>query len=672
MDFLKVNCSNLLCLAIISLLVVVPNQAYAATQPFGGSGDQISPGSGSRVVSIPVKVVLVGINPGLVDTSYMKWNFNLPTTTYGQVLNPQPYLTGVVYKVDYSFAYASSAFKSKLVSYLQGIEVDKQGPNPWFYYPAGAPGGYYTVSNFYSLQYASYDANKVEDWIYRNQQDVGGFPSNGWTLMFLNLTELPSYDFGHYSDFLGDYRSAPPNGTAHYYSVSYRDSDLGYKLRYRDFMTGWGGVHRFWFDDLSAGPSFWTDYEDIPLQIILKDNTLDLGTAYGRTWFTQYVADYVWQATWNLIMPFFVYDPTYSDKYTFDIHIFDNRTAQEKKKIAPHSTIAVNKVKQAFQDLMPYAKIDASVTFEDMSKYPQLENVIESNFIYTDSFTFGVNGQPLRYGIVDARPVYKYLQDNIYTFEPNFRRDRSEFTVPVFAFAFSKDTLFTFTYKWFIQRPDSDVKALLGVALGDVALVSMSQRQFERGNFVSPVQPNKGLGFTEVVIHESGHMVGLAHPHQFGSIGDFTVSAMGYYTYDYVFGQSDKDALRRAHVDSIYLKVQSTMNQLAPRGADVSPILNQLKDVDGKYNQMDYEAALQSVLNAESMANNMMSGLSQGGIQQGPTGSNANYLILGTSLGLIMGFAIAWLLVTRKIHISRPKARRPRRSTRRRQRTSRS
>ncbi len=655
---MKRNCSILLCLTIISLLVLVPNQAYATTHPSDGSGGQISPASGSRVVSIPVKVVLVGIDPTLVDTSYIKWNFNLPTTTYGQVLNPQPYLTGVVYKVDYSFAFATSTFKSKLVSYLQSIEVDKQGPNPWFYYPAAEPGGYYSVTNFYPSQYVTYDANQVEDWIYKNQQDLGGFPSNGWTLMLLNLTELPSYDFGNYQTFLGAYRSAPPNGTAHYYSVSYRDSDLGYKLRYRDFMTGWGGVHRFWFDDLSAGPSFWTSYEDIPLQIILKDNNLNLGTPYGKTWFTQYISDYVSQATWNLVTPFFVYDPVYSDKYTLDIHILDNRTAVERTKVNIQSTIDLTKVKQAFQDLLPYAKIDASVAFEDLSKYPQLENVIDSNHIYTNSFTLGVNGQPLEYTIVDARPVYKYLQDNIHTFEPNFRRDRSEFTVPVFAFAFSNQTLFTFTYKWLIAKPDSEVNALLGVALGDVALVSMSQRQFQRGNYVTPIQPGRGQGLTETVIHESGHMLGLPHPHQFGSVGDFTLSVMGYYAYDYMFGQSDKDALRRAHVDGVYLQVQSMMYQLAQRGADVSIIFTRLKAADAEYNQMDYVAALQTVLNAESIANNMMKGPLQIGGQQG--------VILATSLGVLIGFAIAWLVLEQRIRTPRPLTHRPRRTGRQR------
>jgi hypothetical protein len=617
----------------IMMLAMIPSQLLV-----GSVSGQSPP---QRQVSIPVKVVFVGIDPATVDLNYIKWPGNLPTTTFGEVFEPPPAgnVTGVVYNVSYTFTFASSDFKSKLESYLQSIQEVKNESNPWFYYYTLEPNGYVSSSNFYYLTAVTYDANEVEDWLYRNQQDLGGFPSNGWTLMFMYLPDLPSYDFNNYRDFLINQRNLPPDGTAHYYSVNYQDSDLGYRLRYRDYMTGWGGIHRFWFNDLSAGPSFWTSFEDLPLQIALEDNHIDLRTAYGRTWMTQYVADYITQATWNFITPFFVYTPTYSEKYTFDVHIFDNRTSEEKQAVGIQSTVDPAKIKTAFQDLLPYSKIDVSVNFEDLAKYPALRNVIRSNYKYTDSFTFGVSGQPLQYGIVDARPVYKYLEDNLQQFEPNFRRDSSEFAVPVFAFAFSSDILFTFTYKWLISEPESEVTALLGVALGDLALVSMSQQEFERGNYVTPVQPGKGEGFTQVIIHESGHMIGLPHPHNFGPVGDFIVSIMGYFTYDYVFGQIDKDSLQRAHVDQIYLKVESLLRQLSTRDPISGlGIQNQLGDVDAKYSQMDYVDALSLVLQAETAAKSASASGSIGIVLP------AIYIIVG----VVLGFIAAWLLVRRR------------------------
>jgi hypothetical protein len=623
---------SLLTIAIM-ILTIIPNGAFVTP-----ALAQIDP---QRQVAIPVKIVFVGIDPNTVDLNYIKWPGNLPTSTFGEVFEPPPAgnLTGVVYDVSYTFTFASNDFKTKLESYLQTIQQTRTEPNPWFYNYTLESNGYVSTSNFYNLTAVTYDANKVEDWLYTTQQDVGGFPSNGWTLMFMNLTNLPSYDFRNYSDFLVNQRSLRPKGIAHYYSVNYQDSDLGYRLRYRDYMTGWGGIHRFWFDDFSAGPSFWTWPEDIPLQIAVADNHIDLKTAYGRTWMTQYLADYVAQATWNFITPFFVYTPTFSQKYTFDVHIFDNRTSKEKQAVPIQSTVDPAKIKSAFQELVPYSQIDVSVNFEDLAKYPSLEDVIRSNYKYTDSFTFGVSGQPLQYGIVDARPVYKYLGDNLRQFEPNFHRDSSEFTVPVFAFAFSSDTLFTFTYKWIISKPESEVTALLGVALGNLALVSMSQQEFQRGNYVTPVQLGKGQGFTQVIIHESGHMLGLQHPHNFGPVGDFIVSIMGYYTYDYVFGQIDKDSLQRAHVDQIYLKVQSILRELNARDpVSGMSIENQLRGVDAKYSQMDYAGALSQVLQTETAA---QSALASGTIA---IVLPAIYIIVG----IVLGFVVGWVLLRRR------------------------
>jgi hypothetical protein len=654
---LKRICSVVLCLIVISLLALIPNQAYSSTHPYDGIGGSIGPANGSRVVSIPIKVIFVGIDPATVDLDYSKWNVNIPTTIYGQVLSPQPYLTGVVYKISYSYTFASDAFKSKLVSYLQSIEVRKTAQNPWFYYYVQDQATGYISQQYHSMTYEVYDANKAENWIYNNQQDLGGFPSNGWTLMWLNLTELPSYDFQDYKDFINSQRYGTPNGTAHYFGVSYTDSDLGYRIRNRDFMSGWGGVHRFWFDDLSAGPCWISDPEELPIQIALKDNNYDLHSEYGKLWFSEYLADYVAQATQNLVTPALLYDPMYSQNYKFDIHIFDNRTSAEKSVVKIRSTIDATAIKQAFENLLPYSRVDVSVVFEDLTKYPSLQAMLHSSYKYENSFSYGVEfAQPQQYGIVDARPVYKYFQDNINTFEPNYRRDSTQYTVPVYSFAFSNDTVMAFTYKWLLTP-------IGGVALGDMAFVSFSENDFVRGNLISPPQPDKGLGFTHDVIHEAGHMLGLPHPFDFGAVGNFILTPMSYFTWDYSFGQEDKDSLRRAQVDNIYLQVQSTMNQLAQRGLDVSQIFNELKDADAKYNQMDYQGVLAVVLQAQSAANNMLSSSSQG---TSPTLTNTTYYLIAASVGLLAGFVIAWVVVTRRTRKSTTRRSQRRTRTRRR------
>jgi len=618
---------RLFILLIITAAMILPVSNQAVPPALAQS-------SPKREVSIPVKVVFVGIDPSTVDTSYIRFDANLPSTSYEVVYYPQPNLTGVVYNVNYSFTFASDSYKSKLVSYLKSIEREKTARNPWFFTYVAEPDGYVST-RFFRSTYAAYDANQVEFWIYSNQQELGGFPSDGWTIMLLNFTELPSYDFKDWKDFIGSYRQAPPNGTAHYYSVEYGDSDLGYQLRYRDFMTAWGGVNRFWFYDLSAGPSFQNYPEDIPIQIALKDNNIDLHSSYGRSWFTEYVSDYIYQATVNLVTPWFLYPPLYSEKYSFHVHVFDNRTSSEKSQVDIRSTIDADKVKQAFEDLIPYSKINVTVDIQDLAKYPDLQNVIDSNYKYADSYTMGVEfASPQQFRMVDARPVYEYLQGNMQIFEPDYHRDRSEFTVPVYAFAFSNETYFAWSYKWIVEP-------FGGIALNDIALVGASQYDFTRGEYISPSQPGKGLGFTHDVIHEAGHNLGLTHPHDPGGpAGDFSLSVMGYFTYDYVFGIRDKDALRRGHVDEIYLEVLSMLQQISGSSAD--NVRNQLKEVDAKYSQMDYVGALASVLKAEEMA--------KSAITAGPglAVESMQYVILGVAAGLVLGFVAAWIILKRR------------------------
>jgi hypothetical protein len=114
---------------------------------------------------------------------------------------------------------------------------------------------------------------------------------------------------------------------------------------------------------------------------------------------------------------------------------------------------------------------------------------------------------------------------------------------------------------------------------------------------------------------------------------------MGYYTLDYVFGQIDKDALRRAHVDQIYLEADSLIKQISakdPIGA--LNIQNQLKAVDSRYSQMDYVGALPLVLNVEQAAKSTL---------QSATNNitlPAIYLVAGAAIS----FIVAWELVRRR------------------------
>ena len=564
----------------------------------------------SREVPMSVKVVFVGLHEDWVDLNYLPWKENLPSSVTNEILIGGDD-TGVAYSMTYSYSFASSEFKDRFLSYLKSIEATVTSKNPWFYYWKQEDGIWTQV--YKDVKNTLYDANKVESWVYENSGELGGFRENGYTFVISYLPELPSMTFDQYKGFWNDMKRKETS-TPHYYNVSYEDADLGYKLRYRDFMTGWGGHHRFWFFDLSAGPARWYDVRwDLPLQVVLKDMKLDLHTAYGKKWFTEYLADYLWGITRNFSIPQFLYDPILTSNYRLAIYVLDNRTKEEKSAVPITSTVNSERIRAAFKDLAPYAETEVQITFKDTSEYPELLKLLVDHYKYLDSWTYAhVWDDPQRYGSVDIRPIYKYLQDNLATFVPHIGHDENEFTIPVFAFAFSGETYFTYSYKWMIDRRDPETGALWGMALGDMTIIGLCQYDFRRGDNVTPKQRGKGYGFTQTIIHEVGHIVGLVHPHSFDWLGDFSLSAMGYFTYDYTFGQFDKDALQRIHADKVMMETSSTILdaratletriQSPETESLVAKAEGILKQASTEYSNMNYAGAMRKALEARELS----------------------------------------------------------------------
>jgi hypothetical protein len=428
-------------------------------------------------------------------------------------------------------------------------------------------------------------------------------------------------------------------------------------------MTGWGGQHRFWYLDLSAGPSFWSNW-DLPLQVVSRDLDIDLYTPYGKKWFTEYLADYLWSASWNFAIPQFCYDPILTSKYRFVIHVLDNRTNEEKNAVPITSTVNRDRIESAFRDLAPYIETEAQIIFKDTSEYPELAKLIADHYQYLDSWTYWyVWDEPQDYGSVDMRPIYKYLQDNLAMFVPSINRDENEFTVPVFAFAFSGETYFTYGYKWFMDRRDPETGSLWGMACGDMVIIGLSQYDFRRGDEVTPKQPGKGYGLTQVIIHELGHMVGLMHPHSFDWLGDFSFSAMGYYTYDYTFGQFDKDALQRIHADKIMMETSPLIQdarivlQSKIDSPETESIVDRaeslLMEANAEYSKMNYASAVkkaqeakESLRTALAKAEELPEAETKFEVEAVPT--LPTYIMVGVVIGLGVGCAATWLILRRK------------------------
>jgi len=566
------------------LVLVILLSSYcssAAIQALCTQGALVKPSlTANRTVPLSIKIVFIGFNQSTINTTYLLWKENIPFRRVNQILT-EPKDTGVVFELSYQFVFASPRFEKDLLGFLKKIQTSRKMLNPWF--------GSETDN-------VLYDANRLEDWLYEKREMYQGFPVNGYTFFIANLTQLPSVT---YEQMARPWLKEP---TPHYYDVEYFDLDLEYRIRNREFMTAWGGHHRFWFLDLSAGPSFNTP-SDAPLQAVLAALEINISTLYGSSWLTQFLSDYIWESVWNLAVPQFTYAPIYSQKYRIAITVFDNRTKEERDQIPIRKTVRTDLIKKSYSDLVPYSDIEVTVAFQNCSDDQGLSKQLANAYKHS-------RDPALRY--VDLRPLYKYLQTKLDYYVANVSRSEREVTVPVFAFAFSKSYL-GYTYKWDVSGKTAAEETFWGLAQEDMAVLALTQAsEFDRGAIVTPAQPNKGIGFSQLIIHEVGHMLGLMHPHQYGDVHDFVASAMSYFSHDYNFSRFDKDALGRIHVDKIIMQTSAKITEAKTTAATKLTNFAALSKLDRaeelltladrEYISMEYVAAFERALEARKLA----------------------------------------------------------------------
>jgi hypothetical protein len=134
------------------------------------------------------------------------------------------------------------------------------------------------------------------------------------------------------------------------------------------------------------------------------------------------------------------------------------------------------------------------------------------------------------------------------------------------------------------------------------------------------------------------------HPHQYGDIGDFTVSPMGYFTDDYKFGVIDKDAIQRAHADQLYMDAMSLISSSSSSDL-ASQVRSRLAEADAAYSQMKYADAVQAALSGHQLA------VQAAGTTTGPVAApvmSMIYLVVGAVVGLAIGLGAVMVLKRRK------------------------
>lgn len=547
----------------------------------------------TRTASFDIKIVLVGLDQELIDKDYLKWNS--PDIRY-QLFQIPGVSTNTEYSLNYEYVFPSESFTDSLVQFLQSKAKAEVRQNViWNISFFRIKTAYYWNYTHFPIQSTNtyYPADEVESWLIEHQSEYGGFPKNGYVLMLADLSKrLPSTTPSQLELALA---GKPVQFTSHFYNKTYQDSDLGIKLN-RRYMTAWGGHSRLFFVDLSAGPE--EAAEQLPIQLASALNSVDLSTRYGRLWLNQFLADYVWGAVYNLFTPDFVYPINYASSYKIKVVVVDNRTDTTDPPIT--RTFDEKAAVKELQTLAPWAQVTAETKYVRVSDYPELQKII------IDSRSPAKYGSPPESPVVDARPVYEWLSRNGQQHFKDFvdvKQDMDEYDIPVFAFAFSGNYNFGFTYKEMVSKDVDFDRTIWGVALYDLVLISHSTNDFRRGDFADPAQPGKGFGFTNTVIHEVGHMLGLMHPFatSYDPTENFVASVMAYYPYEQGFSIFDQDALARGQTDQLLWTVTQlvadTPSVLINEG-DLSAARSEAAVAEKAYSNMNYTAAVRNAAEA--------------------------------------------------------------------------
>ena len=625
---------SLLAVATILILAVVQFPAVNSQSP------QLIAQQGfglNRSASLSVKIVFLGITPADLNSTYLTSNVTLPALKYQNIL-AGPLNTGVIYNFHYQLVFANASTTTKFANYLMSIQKEEITTatsafvNPYF-------DNYTTLSQ--ARNYV-YDADKVESWLESNMTLFGASPVPGYTLFVADLHNflIPSFSYAQYQAYNLSCTSCPPPSaivTPHYYNRTVTDPDLSL-VNYRHYMTGWGGSSRFYYMDLSAGPSYRTN--ELPVQVASQLRGVDTGSYYGKLWMSEFVGSYVFGAVYNLFAADQLYPVNYAQTYKIQLFVFDNRTLPEMLKVPLKRTINQTLIQKTVASLVPFAKATVNINFANVTDYPALAGIVANA---TTNLVDPLSRRPL----VDGSLVYRWFTTSGLGHITNFinvTRTTSEIDIPGFLFALKGNYTFGVPVKEDIALTGQQ-HTFAGEALGDMVLIGLSQSDFMLGNRTIPKQTGKGDGFSHVAIHELGHMMGLNHPFIYDLTEDFTNTVMGYYAYSLNYSQFDRDTILRGVNDELLSfalqALSATQNTLFNAG-DISMANQNIAQAENLYNTMDYAGAVQYSLAAAEDASAAQQ-LANSAISPALV-----FSLIGVAIGAVIGILLGYLIFRRR------------------------
>ena len=470
------------------------------------------------IIKSPITINVVLLGESWPDTNEVQKQL---LKSYKPMITEQNRTAGVEFTYNYNFVEAPASVSEELFSYIDSIAVDNsselpislgqwlsdkyktfkvledsEGPDDDYTgVESEEEGGYsylyctkseseckkqlpygvdtkpiclYDSCGLYKINYKWIDASLVEEWLHKK-----ALAPEGYTIFFLRS---PSSHMNY----------------LHSYGIFTEDVDKGKEFT-QEGMMGFGGKHRFYFIDLTAGPSY---YPDVPIPTVAREFHKNIFDIANEQEYQKLFVNYINDATTLLFTPSYLYEPTYKSKYLLDIFIIDQTSGKSFATIAAQY-VTSGKLESSMKSLVPYSEWKSKIEGKSFDWLPRElgRAIIRSMSFDTERGidTISINSATL--------PVEldKWKKGNLTPQQAEELEKEKETTIylPIIilvldAYAYVDD-------------------GALGIALPDVndprvaCCVIMATDKNTLVDF--------DVGLTSITVHEVAHLLGLMHPH---------------------------------------------------------------------------------------------------------------------------------------------------------------
>ncbi|MFQ5941537.1 MAG: hypothetical protein ACE5KA_07570 [Nitrososphaerales archaeon] len=371
---------------------------------------------------------------------------------------------GVRYNYTYTFRSESQQFSEELFKFIDTIGVETAVPTvieQWKFAQAPHLGKE-------ELVYKLIDAYRVEDRLAELERE------KGYTIYFLNP-------------------SSQQIGYLHTYSAFSTDPDTD-RAFVQEGMMGFGGKHRFYFIDLTAGP--WI-YPFIPLSEtqFLSEFHGNIHDLENNEEYYDFIADYVNDVITLLFTPGYLFSPLYKLNYRMQVFLIDMTAGRVFHDVAV-DYLKREKIEQAFVKLIPYTQWQSEITGQSFDSLPR---ELQRAILRSLSFYGGGDQGTLIKSSEFITELRSWVKETLTEEEARLQEEESKTTafIPIVLFVFDTDA--------FVDRVP-----VVGAALPDPVDSTIPWGAIVAANKNSL---DFGTGLSGLTIHEMGHVLGLRHPH---------------------------------------------------------------------------------------------------------------------------------------------------------------